>query len=226
MEAQMGESNKSIEEQKEIQDYCTNVIVPIYRDFDGAHNVNHVQTVINQSEYLANERSTVDRILCRVIAAYHDVGLTVERERHEIFSAGMFLEDKFMEEHFTQAEREIMSQAIIDHRASSANPPKTVYGKIVSDADRNWKSIEVIRRVIIYTNPLYPDIKECAQHVYDHIKRKYMSDGYGKCYLPKPKFFWEKIQKWANKLTLDEVEWIVNHYRNSGMIVTSSKPYR
>ena len=62
--------------------YVEKEIVPRYTAFDKAHNLNHVQTVIQESLALASHYE-VDMNMVYVIAAYHDTGLVEGREFHQ-----------------------------------------------------------------------------------------------------------------------------------------------
>lgn len=61
--------------------YIETAIIPRYKEFDKAHNLSHVRTVIEESLALARQYPEADERLAYVIAAYHDTGL-VPRPRH------------------------------------------------------------------------------------------------------------------------------------------------
>ena len=45
-------------------------------------------------------------------------------------------------------EIKLMKEAVEDHRASSKNPPRSIYGKIVAEADRDINPLKIIKRTI------------------------------------------------------------------------------
>ena len=55
--------------------YIETAIIPRYKEFDKAHNLSHVRTVIEESLALARQYPEADERLAYVIAAYHDTGL-------------------------------------------------------------------------------------------------------------------------------------------------------
>ena len=56
-------------------------IIPRYKEFDKAHNLSRIRTVIEESLALARQYPEADERLAYVIAAYHDTG-AVPRPRH------------------------------------------------------------------------------------------------------------------------------------------------
>lgn len=72
-----------------------------------------------------------------VIAAYHDIGHHIDSKNHEVISADIMSKDENLKKFFTDEELIIIKEAIEDHRASSKEDSRTIYGKIVSSADRN-----------------------------------------------------------------------------------------
>ena len=66
-----------------LKQYIEEKILPRYDSFDAAHQRDHVLKVIAQSAELAKHYN-VDADMVYVIAAYHDLGLDVDRETHHI----------------------------------------------------------------------------------------------------------------------------------------------
>ena len=89
---------------------------------------------------------------------------------------------------FTREQREQMRQAVEDHRASNQNEPRSLYGKIVADADRELSVERIILRALLYGLANYPSLsrEEQYERMRDHIGRKYGSDGYLKLWLALP----------------------------------------
>jgi len=124
---------------------------------------------------LIAENYDVDKNIVYTAAAYHDLGLAVERERHEIFSKEIMLKDKKLDEFFNKEEKEIIADAILAHRASAKVEPKTIYGKIVADADRDLVPIHIIERTVLFGLDKYPqlDKEEHFIRAKEHIETKY-----------------------------------------------------
>ncbi len=120
---------------EELKAYIEAEIIPRYGAFDAAHRTDHVRTVIAQSLVLAGHYE-VDADMVYAIAAYHDTGLAYGRESHHIRSGEILLGDSFMRQRFTEEQMAVMRDAIEDHRASSDHAPRTIYGRIVAEADR------------------------------------------------------------------------------------------
>lgn len=143
---------------EELKAYIEAEIIPRYGAFDAAHRTDHVRTVIAQSLVLAGHYE-VDADMVYAIAAYHDTGLAYGRESHHIRSGEILLGDSFMRQRFTEEQMAVMRDAIEDHRASSDHAPRTIYGRIVAEADRCLDPETVIRRTIQYGHGALP----CAQ---------------------------------------------------------------
>lgn len=95
----------------------------------------HARTVIEQSLALARHYQ-VDRQMVYAIAAYHDVGLEKGREMHHIHSGEILAADTKLRQWFSPQQIAVMREAVEDHRASSDHEPRTIYGRIVAEADR------------------------------------------------------------------------------------------
>ena len=166
-------------------DYIDTEILPRYDAFDKAHNRTHALTVISQSLKLA-QHYDVSPAMVYTIAAFHDTGLAEGREQHHTASARIIREDKRLKELFTDKEIEIMADAVEDHRASNSNPPRTIYGKIVAEADRIINSDTIMTRTIQYGLSHYPELSKegHVERAVAHIKEKYGEGGYLKLWIP------------------------------------------
>jgi uncharacterized protein len=78
-----------------------------------------------------------------------------------------------------------MRDAVEDHRASGKNPPRTIYGAIVAEADRQIDPLTVIHRTMAYSRKLFPDadFETLYQRSLDHLHEKYAEGGYMKLWL-------------------------------------------
>jgi uncharacterized protein len=166
-------------------EYIEREIIPLYLSFDKAHQTEHVDEVIKRSLELA-EHYDVNIDMVYTIAAYHDTGLTAGRERHHKVSAEILAADKFIREHFTPEQIVVMQQAVEDHRASSDHEPRTIYGRIVAEADRLIVPQTIIRRTVQYGLAHYPTLtgEEHFARCIEHLTEKYGEGGYLKLWIP------------------------------------------
>lgn len=159
--------------------YAEAEIIPRYEHFDRAHGTDHVRTVIAQSLALAAHYD-VDINMVYAIAAYHDTGLAYGRERHHIDAGRILAEDAEARRRFTGEQIEVMREAVEDHRASSDHAPRTVYGRIVAEADRVIDPATIIRRTVQYGLANYPALDREGHYArcLDHLQKKYAEGGY------------------------------------------------
>lgn len=170
---------------RELVEYIEREIIPRYDSFDAAHRRDHVLTVIEQSAMLAKHYD-VNRDMVYAIAAYHDTGLVEGRKYHHITSGRIIREDDELRRWFSEAQVEIMAQAVEDHRASSEGEPRSIYGRIVAEADRVIDSVTILRRTIQYTlsNHAELDREQGYERMLEHLYEKYYYDGYLKLWIP------------------------------------------
>ena len=164
---------------QDLLQYIEQQIIPLYDHFDRAHQRDHVQMVIKQSMELAKQLD-VDAEMIFTIAAYHDVGLCEGRERHHLVSAQMLLADTKLRKWFTTSQLQIMAKAVEDHRASSDHAPRSLYGRIVAEADRFIEPDTIIRRTLQYGLEHYPDLDKRGHYerMMQHLHEKYGRKGY------------------------------------------------
>ena len=155
---------------RELVEYIEREIIPRYDSFDAAHRRDHVLTVIEQSAMLAKHYD-VNRDMVYAIAAYHDTGLVEGRKYHHITSGRIIREDDELRRWFSEAQVEIMAQAVEDHRASSEGEPRSIYGRIVAEADRVIDSVTILRRTIQYTlsNHAELDREQGYERMLEHL---------------------------------------------------------
>lgn len=162
-----------------LRQYIEREIVPRYDRFDRAHDRAHVRAVIRRSEELARNRD-VDPDMVYVIAAYHDTGLAFGRENHHIDSGRLLAADPELRRRFTPEQIAVMRDAVEDHRASAAHAPRTIYGRIVAEADRLIDPETILRRTIRYGLDRSPELGREEQYArcLDHLLKKYAEGGY------------------------------------------------
>ena len=162
-----------------LHEYIEQSILPQYEAFDGGHRRDHAETVIAESLKLARTYGA-DETMAYVIAAYHDLGLRVDREKHHIHSGEILMADETLRQWFTHDQLLTMRDAVEDHRASGKKPPRTIYGAIVAEADRQIEPLTVIQRTMAYSRKLLPDadFDTLYQRSLDHLHEKYAEGGY------------------------------------------------
>ena len=173
---------------KEIKKYIENMVIHKYADFDKGHNLEHVKTVIEESLNLAKSCG-VNLDYAYVIAAYHDLGLSDGREFHHIASGKILEADMTLRQWFSPDEIKLMKEAVEDHRASSKNPPRSIYGKIVAEADRDINPLKIIKRTIQYSiaHSPSPDKEHHWNNLLNHMAEKYAEGGYMKLWFENSK---------------------------------------
>ena len=159
--------------------YIQEQILPQYDAFDGGHKRDHAETVIRESLKLARAYNAGET-MAYVIAAYHDLGLKFDRDRHHIYSGEILMADEHLRQWFTHDQLLTMRDAVEDHRASGKNPPRTIYGAIVAEADRQIDPLTVVHRTMAYSRKLLPDadFETLYQRSLNHLHEKYAEGGY------------------------------------------------
>lgn len=186
----------------ELKKYIENEIFPLYNRNEEGHGIEHIKTVIKRSFELSKNYD-VNLNMVYTIAAYHDLGHYIDRKTHEIISAEIFMKDTKIKQWFTDEQRNTIKEAIEDHRASSNHRPRSIYGMLISTADRTIVDIDnAIKRTYSYGKRNYDSISEEEQieRVFEHLTEKYGENGYAKIYL-EDKEFDESIKKLRQALS-------------------------
>jgi len=168
----------------DLLEYLKINIFPLYNNNDNGHNLTHLNDVLDRSLKLAPEYD-LDHNMAYTIAAYHDCGCHIDRENHEKVSADIFLKDQKMKQFFNKQQIKTIKEAIEDHRASIEGEPRSIYGKVVSLADKNTSVGMVCRRSYEFTKGKYPDLSfdDAFNESYDFMKKKFGEDGYSKPFI-------------------------------------------
>ena len=167
-----------------LYEYIEQQILPRYAAFDKGHQRDHAESVIQESMVLAEEHGAyLD--MAYTIAAFHDLGLEVDRELHHIHSGEILMADPILPQFFTEEQREIMRDAVEDHRASSKHAPRTIYGAIVAEADRHIDPETILRRALQFGMKQNPnaDFEWHFERAYEHMLEKYAEGGYMRLWL-------------------------------------------
>lgn len=163
----------------DLVEFVETQILPRYTAFDKAHNLSHAQQVIAQSLQLARQLGA-DLDMAYVVAAYHDLGLEGPRAVHHLTSGKILMQDARLKKWFAPEQLRMMKEAVEDHRASASRAPRSLYGKIVAEADRDIRPETVIRRTIQFGLANYPelDAEQQWQRFMQHMDEKYSTHGY------------------------------------------------
>lgn len=196
----------------ELREYIETNILPLYKAHDTAHGPEHVRVVLENSLALLDGLD-VDPNMVYTVAAYHDVGLRVSREEHETVFGQWLWENKSLERWFTPEQRQTMREAVEDHRASRQEPPRNIYGRIVSEADRDLDPERVVRRMMEYSKAHWPQwsAEEHIARIFDHVRDKYSETGYLHLWLPCPRNE-EGLATLREWLSTGELEWRCRKY--------------
>ena len=170
----------------EIKTFVEQEIIPRYDNFDAGHGRDHVQTVISQALMLAQYYPETDKRIVLVAAAYHDLGLAFGRDEHHTHSARIVREDERLRQWFSAEEIDVIADAAEDHRASSDHEPRTIYGRIIAEADRVIDSETIVRRALQYGLSHEPGLDREGQYrrLMEHMREKYAEGGYLKLWIP------------------------------------------
>lgn len=160
-------------------------ILPRYNAFGKSHGLTHVQRVIKNSLELARMLGA-DINMTYVIAAYHDLGMEGPRAIHHITGGKILAADARLKRWFTDDQITVMKEAVEDHRASTSHAPRSIYGKIVAEADRDLDPETVFSRAIEFGLEHYPALnkEEQWERFNKHMEDKYSSHGYIHLWIP------------------------------------------
>ena len=170
----------------DLMEFVERNILPRYNDFDRAHSLNHVTGVIRRSLEIAKVMGA-DMNMAYTIAAYHDLGLSGPRAIHHLTGGKILSSDARLKKWFTPDQIRIMREAVEDHRASASHAPRSVYGKIVAEADRDLDPESVFRRTIQFGLSNYPELNDEQQwnRFLNHMNEKYSEQGYIRLWIQK-----------------------------------------
>lgn len=168
-----------------LKEYVEREIIPRYSSFDKAHKEDHARSVIEEALSLAGHYD-VDPDLVYAAAAFHDTGLVEGREVHHLVSGRIIREDPLLKEWFTPEQIETIAQAAEDHRASSGSEPRSIYGRIIAEADRDIIPMKILRRTVQFGLEHYPELgkDEHWNRFVSHLHEKYYYGGYLKLFIP------------------------------------------
>ena len=162
-----------------LKKYINNKIIPKYDLNDKGHNKDHINFIIKRA-FEISKNYDIDYNILYVCVCFHDIACHINRELHEKLSALVAFNDDFLNNLFKKNEMAIIKEAIEDHRASSNNIPRNIYGKILSSADRKVGIKEYLISSLFFkvkdTKNL--DMKEAIDKSYIHAIKKFGKNGY------------------------------------------------
>lgn len=161
---------------KLLKEYIETAIFPMYEKNDKAHNIIHIKEVIRRS-FALNEtlKLNLNQDMIFAIAACHDIGKYIDHEIHEKIAADNFIKDQNMKNFFSDEERITIKEAIEDHRSSKENQPRSIYGQLISSADRNTRIEIVFIRSFFVAKERTPemDINEYLDYTFHRLSKRY-----------------------------------------------------
>lgn len=166
-----------------LRNYVNKNIIPKYHSMQDGHDDVHINNVLKDAFRIANNpklrKYTINHDILFTAVVYHDIGMIHGRKDHEIKSVEILNSDQFIKNFFSKKDLQVISDAIEDHRSSRFGMRRSIYGKILSDADnesamdptrsitRLWKYREVnmadfsneekFASMMSYINELYSD---------------------------------------------------------------------
>lgn len=174
---------------KELKNYLQTKILPFYEQNTWEYQKWHVYQTIEKSLKLAKNNSlSLDMVY--TIAIYHDIIPNNEKK-----SAEILWQDEFLKKFFTEEERKIMYEAILEEHKYLTKERKTIYGKIIADAECFSNILELIRSIQLHHLEFKKDIslEKMFEKTYSKIKTLYLKN--------------EKITEDCSK----EIEYYLNH---------------
>ena len=194
---------------KDLIKYTEENIFPEYSKNESGHGIDHIKYVIKRSfDIVSQNKLDVNLDMVYIIAAYHDIGHHIDSKNHEKISAEIMSKDKELERFFNDEELRIIKEAIEDHRASSDHEPRSIYGRIVSSADRNNTVEDCLRRTYTYGLKLDPKSsdEELFERAYNVLLNKFGENGYAKFFFKDKEY--EQFLKDIRKLLKDKEKYI------------------
>lgn len=192
---------------KVLKKYIENEVLPTYEKFDYAHDARHVNSVIARAlqiaEYL-NQNLNFDIVYAA--SAYHDIGMLRQRKGHVDYSYEIVLNDENLKKFFTEEEILIIAEACQDHSTSAKRLPRSIYGKIVSDADKDTDMDIALMRGWDYSIFNFPELSvdEHVLGIHNQIVKRFGENGSVRFYTgyPLAESFLKQMRQYAEDLEL------------------------
>ena len=186
----------------ELKEYINNIVKPMYKTFDKAHNLSHFKFVtencVEYAKELIKQGKEIDLEIAYLVGALHDVGISKGREGHAKSSAEIVQNDSKLKEFYDEKTINLIAEAVEDHSSHLSYEPRSIYGKIVADADRNNSLYLVFSRPVKFglKNEKEFDRNEQIDRVYNFVQSKFGRNGYVKYWLNIPQTTKEQQKVW------------------------------
>lgn len=93
---------------------------------------------------------------------------------------------------FSEEQIKIISEAIVDHRASLEYEARSIYGKLVSSADREISVENMLKRSVLYQSDKHkaenPTDLQVIEYSFKKLSSKFGKGGYAKMYFHDEKY--------------------------------------
>lgn len=177
---------------KALIQYISENIFPLYQKNDLGHNIVHIKEVIRRC-FVLNQtfNLNLDENMMFAMASYHDLGKHMDHERHHLIAGKLFYEDQNMAKFFSAEQMKTIKEAIEDHRSSKEDSPRSVYGELISSADRNTSIEIVFIRSFFVAHERMPEenIESYLDYTIQRLSKKYSEDN------PENMFFEDNVYK-------------------------------
>lgn len=201
--------NKHFKIPMDLINYILVLVNRYYPSFDKGHNLTHAYDVINKSLFYAKEYSKVNQVnlnynLVFASAALHDIGLSVERKLHHVYSGKIISKELYSDllNWFTKNEIAVIIAAVEDHRDSLKGNPRSIYGSITSQADRDNDVELAIKRAVLWGIKNLPNSTpdERFQSTYDDVIKKSFNERIMRLDIPSVRNTYNKMDSYKDKL--------------------------
>jgi uncharacterized protein len=153
----------------------------LYDTFDKGHDQKHMQEVCSFSLKLAKKYCPSKLEIVYVAATLHDIGLSINRNTHEIEGYKLIKNDQLIKNAYKPQDFKDILEAVRQHRASTGKPSSTI-AKIVSDADKvSAGTSRVFQRAYFWGEKNLPQLNHSDQVIRaaQHLHKKFGPQGTG-----------------------------------------------
>ena len=192
----------------ELKAYIEQNILPECIKNGPSNDLAHTRQSIERSFKFAATVPNINYNIVYTVAAYHDIANHIDRDKHEFVAAEIAANDENLKRFFDDNEMTIIKEAIEDHRASKDGEPRSVYGKIISTADRNFAVDTCLARTYSFGKKFFPEYtdEQLFERSYNHLQNKFGKAGYAKFYFKDEEY--ESFLKEMRALLADKARFI------------------
>lgn len=182
--------------------YIEKDIFPVYETFDKGHDLTHIKAVIERALEIAKNMENLNIDIVYASAALHDIGIHIQRKDHALYSGMIVEQNQKLRNFFSDEEIIIIKEAVEDHSTSKGIEPRSIYGKITCDADKDNDLETSLLRAYEFTKSYYPNYteEECINNVFEQLKFKFGKNGKVKFWInnEKQQIFLNSMRELAN----------------------------